>query len=41
MRPKQFYILSVVTVIVIYIYHLLVERTILKEVKKVMGHLVE
>lgn len=34
MRPKHFYIFSVVTAIVIYFYQLLVERTIVKEVKK-------
>lgn len=31
MRPKHFYILSVVTAIVIYFYQLIVERTIVKE----------
>jgi len=34
MRPKHFYILSVVTAIVIYYYQLLVERTLVKEVNK-------
>jgi hypothetical protein len=34
MRPKHFYILSVGSAIIIYLYQLLVERIIVKEVKK-------